>query len=59
MVVLEVRDDGAGFDAHQPPQQGHLGLRGLSDLVREAGGRLDVTSAPGEGTQVRLEVPTR
>ncbi len=57
-LVLEVIDDGTGFDARQPPQQGHLGLRGLSDLVHEAGGRLDVTSAPGTGTRVRLEVPT-
>ena len=58
-VVLEVDDDGVGFDLRQPAKQGHLGLRGLSDLVREAGGRLDVRSAPGEGTRVRLEVPTQ
>jgi signal transduction histidine kinase len=57
-LVLEVSDDGVGFDAERPPQQGHLGLRGLSDLVREAGGQLHVSSAPGEGTRVRLEVPT-
>ena len=57
-VVLDVRDDGAGFDTELAPQQGHLGLRALHDLVRDSGGTLDIRSAPGQGTQVRLEVPT-
>jgi two-component system NarL family sensor kinase len=33
-----------------------IGLRSLRDLIREAGGRLDVRSAAGEGTTVHLEV---
>ena len=56
-VVLEVRDDGEGYDTATAPEQGHLGLRALHDLVRDSGGTLEITSAPGQGTQVRLEVP--
>jgi signal transduction histidine kinase len=58
-VVLEVRDDGAGFDARSAEGAGRrLGLSSMRDRARMAGGRLDLTSAPGKGTTVRLEVPT-
>ena len=56
-LVLTVTDDGAGFDPLAPRSAGHFGLRGLAGLVRDAGGRLDVRSAVGEGTTVHLEVP--
>jgi signal transduction histidine kinase len=59
-VLLEVTDDGLGFDvdnASKKAQEGHLGLRGLADRVADAGGTLDVHSTPGQGTQVRVEVP--
>jgi signal transduction histidine kinase len=56
-LVLTVSDDGAGFDPNAPRSAGHFGLRGLSGLVRDAGGRLDVRSTMGEGTTVHLEVP--
>lgn len=59
-VVMKMRDDGRGFDLavlEQRPEQGHFGLRALADLVEDAGGSLDVASAPGEGTSVRVEVP--
>ena len=57
---LVVRDDGRGFDAPTRADRsagGHVGLTLLDDLVRQSGGRLDVRSAPGEGTTVELEVP--
>ncbi len=60
-VVLEVRDDGVGFD---PPSAGaagagrRLGLASMRERARVAGGRLDVGSEPGRGTTVRLAVPT-
>lgn len=57
-VLLLVDDDGRGFDPERHPAEGHLGLRGLRDLVRDAGGSLDVASRPGAGTRVRLDVPT-
>ncbi len=55
-VRLVVEDDGAGFDQGTTSGHGHFGLRGMRDLIREAGGTLEVRSAPGEGTRVELEV---
>ena len=55
-LTLEVRDDGVGFDPAAVRADAHYGLRGLDSLVRDSGGRLDVRSAPGAGTTVRLEV---
>lgn len=58
VVRLEVDDDGQGFspDLTGGPR-GHFGLRMLSDLAEEAGGRLDIDSEPGRGTRLRAEVP--
>ena len=59
---LMVEDDGRGFDPADLQQQraaGHLGLRALRDLVAQAGGRLVITSAPGEGTRAEVTVPLR
>jgi two-component system, NarL family, sensor kinase len=59
-VVLDVRDDGVGFDAAQVlsgPPTGHLGLRVLDDLARDAGATLAVRAAPGSGTHWRLTLP--
>ena len=59
-AVLDVTDDGAGFDptvAAGRADEGHLGLRVLSDLATDAGGSVDVSSQPGRGTHVHLEVP--
>jgi signal transduction histidine kinase len=55
LARLIVEDDGRGFE--QPGKDGHLGLRVLADLADEAGGRLEVTTAPGKGVRVRIEVP--
>jgi signal transduction histidine kinase len=55
-LVLVVMDDGRGFDAEERPGSDHFGLRGLNSLITEAGGHLDVRSAPGAGTTIRLQV---
>ena len=57
---LTIADDGRGFSpeaAETARQDGHLGLRVLGDMARDAGGRLAIDSAPGRGTRVCLEVP--
>ena len=58
-VALVVEDDGAGFDVAAVLQRGDgpVGLRVLSELAAQAGCVLSVSSAPGRGTRVRLEVP--
>lgn len=56
LLVAEVRDDGIGWDQTASTPPGHFGLRGLSALVQEAGGRLVVHSGPGEGTTVSMEL---
>jgi len=61
-AVLEVADDGRGFDVTAPPRDGDglgLGLHTMRDRVTELGGLLTVESGPGEGTRVRASFPLR
>jgi signal transduction histidine kinase len=55
-LVLEVSDDGAGFDPADPGLRSRrLGLTSMEERARRLGGRLEIRSAPGAGTTVRLE----
>ena len=60
-AVLTVTDDGCGFDPGGAPAGdragGHVGLRLMGDAAQQGRATLTVTSAPGSGTTVRLEVP--
>lgn len=60
LVRLVVSDNGLGFSPdriNERREEGHVGLTLLTGLVADAGGRLVVTSAPGEGTRLEAEVP--
>jgi signal transduction histidine kinase len=57
VATAEVADDGRGFEPNGSGERGPMGLGLLADLAEEAGGRLDVSSEPGAGTKLRLEVP--
>jgi nitrate/nitrite-specific signal transduction histidine kinase len=52
-VTLTIVDDGHGFDPTNVPK-GHLGLAIMHERADSIGARLDVTSAQGDGTTVRL-----
>ncbi len=54
-LYLFVTDDGGGFDAAASNWPGGLGLVSMGERVRLIGGRLAVSSAPGEGTRIRVE----
>ena len=56
-VSVFVRDRGVGFDpASIDPDR--MGIRGsIVERVRRAGGRAIIRSSPGEGSEVRLELP--
>jgi signal transduction histidine kinase len=58
IVMIEVHDDGRGFD---PAAVGpdHFGLRSMRGRVADLGGRLEITSTPGQGTVLRVEVPAQ
>jgi PAS domain S-box-containing protein len=58
-VVLEIRDDGAGFDpaAGADEVAGHFGLLGMRERVEMVGGRWELRSGVGEGTLVRASLP--
>jgi PAS domain S-box-containing protein len=62
-VVGEVADDGVGFRVDdalvRARRQLSFGLSTILELVRLAGGRVDVTSAPGDGTVVTIRLPDR
>jgi PAS domain S-box-containing protein len=52
-VAVRVRDDGVGGAR----EDAGSGLRGLADRVASAGGRLELSSPPGEGTTISAELP--
>ncbi|MGH7943205.1 MAG: sensor histidine kinase [Limisphaerales bacterium] len=56
---LTISDDGCGFRVDRAPdgQTGHFGLLGMRERADKITGLLQVTSAPGEGTHVRIFVP--
>ena len=59
-TVLEISDDGTGFDPAPVlgnPEDGHFGLRILTDVAADAGADLLLATAPAAGCRWRLEVP--
>jgi signal transduction histidine kinase len=55
-MSLEVCDDGVGFDPTLAYTQGGLGLRGMAERAQKIGAVLNIESAPGQGTQVCIQV---
>jgi signal transduction histidine kinase len=56
---VEVRDDGVGFEPERAELRSrHLGLTSMEERAQELGGELEIRSAPGAGTTVRLTVPS-
>jgi signal transduction histidine kinase len=55
-LLLEVEDDGVGFDPDAAAARSRrLGLTSMEERARRIGGTLEIRSAPGAGTTVRLE----
>jgi signal transduction histidine kinase len=56
-LVLEVADDGSGFDPDDPELRSrHLGLTSMQERAARLGATLTIDSTAGEGTTVRLEL---
>jgi signal transduction histidine kinase len=56
---IEVRDEGRGFETDRRRRTGwpHFGLQTMRERAEAIGGRLELSSAPGEGTRVLVRVP--
>ena len=62
-VCIVVEDEGAGFDpaalaAWEHPEGG-FGLASVRERLELVGGRLEIESAPGQGTRMTISVPCR
>ncbi len=58
--LLHVRDNGSGIDpafANQGSRAGHWGLPGMRERAKNFGGKLEVWSERGAGTEIELRVP--
>jgi signal transduction histidine kinase len=56
-LLIEVEDDGIGFDAADAVRPGHYGIIGLRERARLTGGHFSIESAPDLGTTVHLRLP--
>jgi PAS domain S-box-containing protein len=54
-ILIEVADDGRGFEPESA--KSGVGLSAMRERVEGLGGRIEVTSLPGEGTKVKVRVP--
>ncbi|MBS1796635.1 MAG: hypothetical protein JSS81_22570 [Acidobacteria bacterium] len=55
-LVLNIRDDGAGFDAVRVNEKRGLGLNGIAERAKILGGTYAIESEPGKGTTVAVEI---
>lgn len=56
-VIMRIRDNGRGFDPDAAFAAGRMGLRNMRARAHLLGGDCAIISAPGQGTEVRVEVP--
>jgi len=60
-LLLTIEDDGVGFDPEAVSQRAkrgeHLGLLGMTERVKSAGGTITLDSRPGSGSRVAVRIP--
>lgn len=54
-VILEIRDNGPGYDPHGPLDKN--GIDNMGDRMAAVGGTLTITSSPGNGTSIVAQLP--
>ncbi len=57
MITLRVLDDGIGFDHKSISKEGALGLLGMQERAQLADGKLTISSSPGNGTKITVNLP--
>lgn len=56
-LILEIIDNGIGFDENRPVREDSYGMIGMKERVILLEGKLFITGKPGQGTSVRVEIP--
>jgi signal transduction histidine kinase len=58
-VAMQIKDNGKGFVPENcaGPNEGHFGLLGMTERAERLGGYVLITSTPGMGTCIRVEIP--
>jgi signal transduction histidine kinase len=56
-LIIEISDDGPGFEPRSVLTDGHLGLIGMRERVEILAGTFEVKSAPNNGTLIRAHLP--
>jgi signal transduction histidine kinase len=56
-LVMQVQDDGLGFDTAAPIPNGHFGLKNIRERALESGAQFSVSSEAGRGACLELRVP--
>ena len=56
-VLLEMIDDGKGFEPETVSQSGGFGLQGIQERVQQLGGTLKIESVPFSGTRLSVRIP--
>ncbi|HSU28901.1 MAG TPA: histidine kinase, partial [Chitinophagaceae bacterium] len=57
ILVLNIADNGRGFDMSKTAGNKTLGLLGMKERVMMLGGDFTITSQPGKGTKVSVTIP--
>lgn len=57
-LVVQIDDDGSGFDPATIRGNGGFGLVGIRERAAHLGGSFQIFSAPGHGTRLSVELPT-
>lgn len=58
-LILEVSDNGRGFDISRVTSGGSVGLNNMVERARHLGGELQILTTPGEGATIRAIVPIK
>jgi len=57
ILTMIIKDEGCGFEPGKSSDKESYGILGMKERVSLFGGKLDITSIPGAGTQVIIKVP--
>lgn len=57
-VIIEIKDNGAGFNVHEPIREGAVGINNVKfRLEYMIGGKMEIKSEPEKGTTVMIRMP--